>query len=79
MTALPLEIYNHLITFRPVHPVAKLIREFKRSFSYCVVCHEKERFQTMKCCSSDCARQFADGNFYEEGFQGDIFERFVTM
>ena len=72
-----MDIYNHLITFRPMHPVAKLIRDFKRSFSYCIVCHEKERVASLQCCSSDCGRQFADANYYDYGFKGEQFECFM--
>lgn len=73
----PLEVYNHIITFRPIHPVAKLMREFKGKFSCCVVCYEKVRVPNCQCCSSDCGRQLADANYYEEPFEGEIFRRFV--
>ena len=74
---LPFEIYNHLITFRPTHPVANLISDFKRKFSNCIVCNEKERCGKMECCSSTCYRQLADANYYEYGFAGDQFEQFM--
>jgi hypothetical protein len=73
----PPEVYNHIITFRPAHPVAKLMREFTGKFSYCVVCYEKERVPNCQCCSSDCQRQLVDANYYEEPHEGDIFRRFV--
>lgn len=75
---LPMELYNHLITFRPMHPVAKLIQDFKQMFSYCIVCREKERVQTMECCSSDCYRQFVDDNYHEYGFKGEQFGCFMV-
>lgn len=74
---LPFEIYSHLISFRPTHPVAKLVRDFKRKFFSCVVCNEKERCGKMECCSSTCARQYADGNYEYDGFAGDQFGRFM--
>lgn len=74
---MPAEVYNHNITFRPTHPVAKLIRDFKGKFSYCIVCYEKERVPRAECCSSDCYRQFADNNYYTEYFDGYHFRRFM--
>ncbi len=80
---LPLDIFNHLVTFRPIHPVAKLMRDFKAKFSYCVVCYENERVRneerTLECCGSTCYRQFCDANYYEYGFPGSQFECFMNI
>ena len=70
---LPFEVYSHLLSFRPTHPVAKLVRDFKRKFSYCVVCNEEPRFGKMKVCSPTCA----DANYCEYSFKGDRFWRFM--
>ena len=75
---LPFDIYCHLISFRPTHPVAKLVGDLKRKFSSCVVCNEKPRCGKMECCSSTCAYQLADANYDYEGFAGDQFERFMV-
>lgn len=84
---LPIDIFNHLISFRPIHPVAKLIRDLKSKFSYCVVCYEKERVsdgkgdgkKMLECCSSTCYRQLCDANYYEYGFPGSQFECIMNV
>ena len=76
---LPLDVYNHLISFRPTHPVAKLMNDFKRKFSYCIVCYEQPRCGKLECCSSTCHRQYSDANYYDYGFPGDQFKQFMEL
>jgi len=79
VSVLPGELYNHVLSFRPVHPVAKLIQDLKQKFNLCVVCMEQPRHNDLECCSSTCHHQMNDGPWFDyPTFDGQNFDRYVN-
>lgn len=79
VSVLPFEIINHIISFRQVHPVAKLMRDFKEKFTYCIVCLEEKRCEGLDCCSSTCMHQLNDALYFNDDpyFKGYCFGKLM--
>ena len=78
VTVLPIELFHHVMSFRPTHPVATLIQELKKKFYLCVVCFEKPVHGDNECCSSTCHHQMNDEPYFSyPSFEGDQFAKFL--
>ena len=63
---------------RQVHPVAKLIQDYCRRFTHCVVCDENLRVPGKECCSSTCYHQFVDAAYFGDEYPQDMrFEKYM--
>lgn len=78
MSSLSPELYNHILSFRPIHPVAKIIQDLKNK---CNLCMENPRYNNCECCSSTCSYQMNDSSGYFDypEFDGVQFTRFMRL
>lgn len=78
---LPMDLINNILSFRPVHPVAKLIQELKKKCNLCMICMESPRYNDCECCSSTCQIQMNDSfGYYEEfTFEGHQFTHLMRL